>query len=438
MFKVPAKKQKLDEPEVAKDQSSLSKLIHKFEIQILINTTLRQKHPKEPLKYIDSEADLSETLKELTQLSSLPQLYHFMLGKELHFLLLSLLEHENTDIAIQSIKLINELFEEDDKQDQFLELFITNHLLTLIKQLLERLNFKEEDDKEGIFICFELLETIISIDPSLSTPLYELINTFLLSCITLNFDSIKQYAIELLSVILQNSTKSRMEFIKNYDVILEELAKYRKKDLIGDEEEYVENLFDILCITLQLSDSKLLFIKAQGIELMFLMIKYLNLIRAKRFCTSRALKCLDYFIIKSDSNSCREFIDKGGLKICFPLFNPKRTSKGFVVKDQQEHLLSILSNLFQFLYKKPEIGKGKLVEVGVLDKQDAYMQRVIYKFMENSFEMLHFVILLYTKTEHEQFEEDYLERLENGLYLMQMAAICILYLAEILKEVLDC
>src|SRR5262245_29600197 len=57
----------------------------------------------------------------------------------------------------------------------------------------------------------------------------------------------KQYAAEILAILLQSSSKNRKRFIEldGVDVLLQILSFYRKRDpeKDSDEEEYVENLF---------------------------------------------------------------------------------------------------------------------------------------------------------------------------------------------------
>lgn len=58
----------------------------------------------------------------------------------------------------------------------------------------------------------------------------------------------KQYAAEILAILLQSSSKNREKFIglDGVDVLLQLLSQYRKRDpeKDSDEEEYVENMFD--------------------------------------------------------------------------------------------------------------------------------------------------------------------------------------------------
>lgn len=92
----------------------LEKLLRKVEAEIGTNQSLRMKHADDPLKYIDSEADLAEACKDLTRLSEQPGLYNYFI-KQLqgHIVIGQLLAHPNTDIGISAIGLLNELTDDD-------------------------------------------------------------------------------------------------------------------------------------------------------------------------------------------------------------------------------------------------------------------------------------------------------------------------------------
>ena len=85
MFKVPiigstneisSKRFKLDQETIDQEdgfkelnRQSIAHIVKKIEHQISINLQEREKFPNEPLKYMESEADLEEGCKELTKLS---------------------------------------------------------------------------------------------------------------------------------------------------------------------------------------------------------------------------------------------------------------------------------------------------------------------------------------------------------------------------------
>ena len=59
------------------------------------------------------------------------------------------------------------------------------------------------------------------------------------------------------------------------DVLLQQLAVYKRHDPSSPEEqELMENLFNILCSCLLLPDNRERFLKGEGLQLMNLMLRY--------------------------------------------------------------------------------------------------------------------------------------------------------------------
>lgn len=127
----------------------------------------------------------------------------------------------------------------------------------------------------------DIIESLITIDPLKTTHLTTKtrILAYLLQKIKQPlFDSNQQYASELLSVLLLNMTETDLTvFItdEGVDIFLMSLSKYISKDPEeADEVEYMENLFGGLCTSLGDERVKSVFLKAEGIELMLIMIKF--------------------------------------------------------------------------------------------------------------------------------------------------------------------
>lgn len=105
-----------------------------FEKRIAKNAELRAKYENEPQKYVSqdfywpeltvaprfmaSEADLDTDIKALSIVSEHPELYEEFAKTGCAASLVSLLSHENTDIAIDAIQIIAELTDEDVNAEQ--------------------------------------------------------------------------------------------------------------------------------------------------------------------------------------------------------------------------------------------------------------------------------------------------------------------------------
>ena len=118
------------------DASWLRKLALNFERRISKNSELRAKFENDPQKYVHgfglavssssnraarfmgSEADLDADLKALSILSDHSDLYGDFAKLGCAASLVSLLAHENTDIAIDAIEIIKELTDEDVEAEQ--------------------------------------------------------------------------------------------------------------------------------------------------------------------------------------------------------------------------------------------------------------------------------------------------------------------------------
>ena len=88
--------------------------------------------------------------------------------------------------------------------------------------------------------------------------------------------SIKIFAGELLSILLQDSEENRKTVgeADGVDILLKQLANFKKKDPRDKEEiELMENLFNSLCSVLQFLPNRKKFIDGEGMYLMNLMVK---------------------------------------------------------------------------------------------------------------------------------------------------------------------
>lgn len=132
----------------------------------------------------------------------------------------------------------------------------------------------------------------------------------------------KQYAAEVLAIMLQSSSKNREKFIdlEGVDILLQLLSQYRKRDPIkdSDEEEFVENLFGSLICLVEEPSGKDKFVVAEGIELAQIMLK------ESKFSKPRALRVLDHlFGGASGAPACEHLIEAAGLRTVFGMFMKK-------------------------------------------------------------------------------------------------------------------
>lgn len=132
----------------------------------------------------------------------------------------------------------------------------------------------------------------------------------------------KQYAAEILAIILQSSPKNRKKFSSSdgVDVLLQLLSAYRKRDpeKDSDEEEYVENLFDCLTCIVDEEEGKEKFLEAEGLELAQIML------REGKLSKQRALRVLDHALSgPTGIASCERLVEIAGLRTIFGMFMKK-------------------------------------------------------------------------------------------------------------------
>ncbi|KAL8695980.1 MAG: hypothetical protein Q9201_007880, partial [Fulgogasparrea decipioides] len=242
------------------DASWVRKLALSFERKISKNSELRAKFEDDPQKFMGSEADLDADIKALSILSDHPDLYEEFARLGCVASLVSLLSHENTDIAIDAIEIINELTDEDveaeqEQWDHLVDAMLEADLLSLLYDNVTRLDEANESDRGGLYHILSVLENLSSrraISESIGKDTS--FTPWLLKRIQQKEASVsqnKQYSAEILAILLQSSPFNRTKCIEldGMDNLLQLLSSYRKRDPAKgtEEEEYVENLFD--CVT---------------------------------------------------------------------------------------------------------------------------------------------------------------------------------------------
>lgn len=277
-----------------------------------------------------------------------------------------LLSHENVDISLTVIQVLEELTdddvleggedededEEDDSDDKraststsarqavvnFASGLLSAQVAELLVNNLGRLNEEEEQERSGVYHSLSLIENLLSLQPSLREALAKK-TTFISWLLKRLQPPIKkekdkreddalaqnrQYAAELLSILLQGGEESRtvrIAFGKNagMEICLKVLSVYRKRDPAGAEEtEYMENVFDCICSAVAEPENKALFLQEEGVELMVIMMK------EKLLARNRAIKALDHALTgDAGTAACEHFVEALGLKSLFTAFMNK-------------------------------------------------------------------------------------------------------------------
>ncbi|RDI86181.1 hypothetical protein Vi05172_g3900 [Venturia inaequalis] len=355
------------------------KLSLNFEKRISKNAELRAKYEDDPAKFMASEADLDADIKTLSILSEHPELYPEFSKLGCVHSLISLLAHENADIAIDAIEIIAELIDEDvaaepEQWDSLVSAALDADLLDLLVSNFGRFDESQESDRSGVYNSLSILESLAS-QPALASTIGKSpkILQWLLNRIQILESPLKQnkqYAAEILAILLQTSTENRAAVTKlnGVDTLLSLLAPYRRRDPQKDseEEEYVENIFDALACLVDESSGKEEFVKAEGVELCLIML------REGKMSKPRALKLLDHAVSGAAGISvCERLVEAQGLKTVFGMFMKK------IDKEMVEHIIGILAALLRSL-------PGESVE----------RIRVLAKFVEKDYAKLEKMVTL--------------------------------------------
>ncbi|XP_031552386.1 beta-catenin-like protein 1 isoform X2 [Actinia tenebrosa] len=349
-----------NEPEVETlDVSSLKRMLLSFEKRVTKNQEMRIKYPDLPEKFMESELDLNDEIQKLHIIATAPELYHHIVELNAVNTMLGLLSHENTDIAVNVIDLLQEMTDVDTLNESeegataLIDALLEGQVIALLVQNLERLEETVKEESDGVYNSLSIIENMTELRDTICQIAGE---QGLIGWIIRRlkqkpaFNANKLYSSEILSILLQNTEENRQLLGESngIDTLLQSLSLYKRYDpTASDELEYMENLFNCLCSALMYNPNKDLFLKGEGLQLMILML------REKKMSRRSALKVLDYAMQGLEGiENCQKFIEFLGLRCLFPLFmKPPKSNKKTGVSEEQfeEHTLSILASLFRNL-----------------------------------------------------------------------------------------
>eukprot|EP00826_Nyctotherus_ovalis_P037553 TRINITY_DN3432_c0_g3_i1.p1 TRINITY_DN3432_c0_g3~~TRINITY_DN3432_c0_g3_i1.p1 ORF type:complete len:515 (-),score=179.59 TRINITY_DN3432_c0_g3_i1:161-1705(-) len=397
------------------------------------NMDLRLKFQANPEKFAESEADLNAELKNTQMVTAYPDLLLSFVGYRGVDLFMDILGHENTDIVIGVVSILKELSEGDiilaaKDNIQFIEYLISKEVPKLLIDTLERLDLKRDEDLEGVYNVLCTLENIADCKPEMCDYYFtqDKLMAWLFKYITSEdereLNDAKICSCEVLSIIIEHS-KDAKESLGQSKSLLEILKEVHRR-CTGEyesSEEYINDLFNIICCCLLSNEGKETFRKYEGIELMLKLMKCGLKVRR---C---ALKVLD-FALSNTPVSCKEFVNVLGLPFLFAIFMKRgyrrsgklRVSEAELRKDE-EYAVSLVWYLLKYC-------KG-------VDHD-----RVIYKFKENSCDKVQRLADMYEEyvdaynkyvdivsgvEDEKERESIYIEETNNGLYTFQVISVVI-------------
>lgn len=184
------------------------------------------------------------------------------------------------------------------------------HILSVVENLSSQVTISERICKDANILSW-LLDRIQRKDPGTT------------------FSQNRQYAAEILSILVQLSKPNRLVLLKHrdadaIDTLLQQLSVYRRnnpKEM--SEEEFVENLFDCLCCLVDEMDGKEKFVQAEGVELCQIMMT------EGKLSKDRAVKVMSHACSgRGAIVVCEKLVEVALLKTIFKMFM-KKAKVGF-------------------------------------------------------------------------------------------------------------
>ncbi|XP_070695720.1 beta-catenin-like protein 1 [Pempheris klunzingeri] len=426
-----------EEPEAEPvDESSVKKMILTFEKRSYKNQELRIKFPDNPEKFMESELDLNDIIQEMHVIATMPDLYHLLVELNAVHSLLGLLSHENTDVAIAVVDLLQELtdidtlHESEEGAEVLIDSLLEGQVVALLVQNMERLDEQVKEEADGIYNTLAIIENMAEFRPGLcSEAAQQGLMQWLLKRVKakMPFDANKLYCSEILAILLQNNDNTRelLGEMDGIDVLLQQLSVFKRHNpSSAEEQEMMENLFDGLCSCLMLPANRDRFLRGEGLQLMNLML------REKKMSRTSALKVLDHGMIGPEgADNCHKFVDILGLRTIFPLFmkTPKKMKKtGTSEKEHEEHICSIIASMLRNLKSQQRSRLLNKFTENDCEKVDRLME-LHFKYLEavqqadkriegEKHEMVRRGEILDDSME----DEFYLRRLDAGLFVLQL------------------
>ncbi|EKX52315.1 hypothetical protein GUITHDRAFT_65479 [Guillardia theta CCMP2712] len=305
----------------------LKRAVLSLERKIAKNQEMRVKHADEPTRFLDSEVELYEDINKLQALATAPELYGEFVKLNAVQKLSELLDHENVDITLATIELMNELtdpdalgeMESEDCLKDLVNSLVENAFLELLAKNLARIDEGEDDGRQGIYNALSIIENLSELQPHALEAICdktELVPWLFKRLRVKTFDQNKLYCSEIISILCQQNQENQKKIGSDggMDNLLQLTSSWKKKDpKDSDESEMIQNLFDSICSCVMVPENLAAFVEGEGIELMVIMLQ------ARKFAARCALKVLDYSLSRSNA-ACERFVNAAGLKTLFPGF----------------------------------------------------------------------------------------------------------------------
>jgi len=373
------------------DSRQLQILSINLQRRIAENIDLRIKHQDEPIKFMDSEEVLHETIKLFEGIAADPERTVELMESSAAKDLVMLLSHDNVDIAAEVSKVLFELAEESELAAS--KLYQLGSFEAL-KNNLRRMDERDDEEFQGVYYTLGIIEAIVEKgDFECKDNEGEVLEWLLLKLHDEEFSTNRLYASEILSTLMLNpSVRAESSRFYMTERLMSSLSLLLESDPEGeDEREMYENIMDCLAMCLLDSQSRDNFRENSGIKLA------LTLLKGRSKFAANILKVLDSALLKTELNIV-QLVKDNGLGLIFAFLLQKMSKHPETITTMASLLRSLLSC-----------------------KDQDCLRRVYYKFRENNCEKLQIIVNLWNEYD-QTLEIDYDRLLQDEEYYIDCYA----------------
>ncbi|PVD20541.1 hypothetical protein C0Q70_18697 [Pomacea canaliculata] len=155
------------------DETNVKKMLLQFEKKAYRNQEMRIKFPDLPEKFMESELELNDIIQQMHVIATVPELYHILVELNTVRSFLQLLSHDNTDIAIAVVDLMQELTdvdtlnESEENATALIDAMLEGQVTAMLVQNLERLDESVKEESDGVHNTLAIIENIAEFRPEI-------------------------------------------------------------------------------------------------------------------------------------------------------------------------------------------------------------------------------------------------------------------------------
>lgn len=402
------------------DEKTLSELLKSIRKKYDSDIMLRNKYKNDSMKYCTIEEELHEDLVVLQRLAAYPNLLSSFISNSGIEIIILILTHPNIDIISAMLSLIVEITESDFLNDiedakSFIELLISNSIFDRIAETLYKISPNDEDASQYYSDILGIFENFVDVyeksaDLIGGTKAIEWMLQMIRSSSNVNSADIAEgdvclFCSEVLAMLVQFSDENKKRFAKMegvpilVNVIVNIKENTNRKILIGNQEEFANNIVDCICSALLYEENKKMFAIADGVNIM------IDFMRENNTFRHLGIKVINFAIQNSKENAI-QFVESNGLCVLFPYFMSKgmKKIKKEIATKGEESSIEIIVNLLRYV-------------------NGVNYDRVIFKFKENKNEKIKQLIEVY-----------YIRYKDTDEYLTQILSVIIMVLIKSGKD----